>query len=103
MANVLYDRLIAPHAGNTACFLSQASRPDITYADFVVMTARMAHALVAHGVAPGDRVVVQAPKCAEMVALYAATVQCGAVFLPLNTAYTRDEVAYFVGDATPRV
>ena len=29
--------------------------------------------------------------------------QCGAVFLPLNTAYTRDEVAYFVGDATPRV
>ncbi|MEL6800558.1 MAG: malonyl-CoA synthase [Pseudomonadota bacterium] len=103
MANVLYDRLIAPHAGNTACFLSQASRADITYADFVVMTARMAHALVAHGVAPGDRVVVQAPKCAEMVALYAATVQCGAVFLPLNTAYTRDEVAYFVGDATPRV
>lgn len=103
MANVLYDSLVAPHAGNEACFLSQPAGPDISYADFVAMTAQMAHALVANGVAPGDRVVVQAPKCAEMVALYAATVQCGAVFLPLNTAYTRDEVAYFVGDASPRV
>jgi malonyl-CoA/methylmalonyl-CoA synthetase len=38
-----------------------------------------------------------------MVGLYAATIQSGAVFLPLNTAYKLDELAYFVEDATPRI
>ncbi len=33
--------------------------------------------------------------------LYLATLKVGAVFLPLNTAYTAAEVDYFVGDAEP--
>ena len=33
--------------------------------------------------------------------LYLATLKVGAVFLPLNTAYTQAEVEYFVGDAEP--
>ncbi|MXQ07861.1 AMP-binding protein [Alphaproteobacteria bacterium GH1-50] len=102
-ANHLYDSLILPHAGKDACFLRQDGKPDLTFRDFAELSARLAHVLVAHGVAPGDRVVVQAPKTIQMVALYIATVQAGAVFLPLNTAYTQDEVAYFVGDAEPRV
>ncbi|WP_299376388.1 malonyl-CoA synthase [uncultured Tateyamaria sp.] len=101
MANHLYDHLIAPHAQNTHPFLVQDGADDISYAAFVRQVARMAHRLRKSGLDVGDRVVVQAPKTVEMVMLYAATVQAGGVFLPLNTAYTRDEVAYFVGDATP--
>ena len=101
--NHLYDHLFAPHAGNGATFLARHDAPDVSFHGFLQRAAQMAHALVAAGVSPGDRVVVQAPKTVEMVALYAACVQAGGVFLPLNTAYTRDEVAYFVGDAAPKV
>jgi len=103
VSNHLYTALIAPHADSTAPFLIRDTAPDLSFADFTTMVARMAHVLVAHGLTPGDRVVVQAPKTVEMVALYIATIQAGGVFLPLNTAYTPDEVSYFVGDASPRI
>ena len=35
--------------------------------------------------------------------LYLARVRAGAVFLPLNTAYTLAELEYFLGDAEPAV
>jgi malonyl-CoA/methylmalonyl-CoA synthetase len=49
------------------------------------------------------RVAVQVDKSVEAIALYLATIRAGAVFLPLNTAYTRAEVGYFLEDAEPRV
>ncbi len=63
---------------------------------------RMAAALAAKGVQPGDRVAVQVAKTIQAIELYLGTVMAGGVFLPLNTAYTAPEVAYFIGDATPR-
>jgi malonyl-CoA/methylmalonyl-CoA synthetase len=51
----------------------------------------------------GDRVAVQVEKSVEAIALYLATIRAGAVFLPINSAYTRAEVDYFLGDAEPRV
>ena len=103
MSNHAYDHLIARHAENDACFLKRDDAPPVSYAAFVELVAQIAHVLRDSGLKPGDRVVVQAPKCVEMVALYAATLQAGGVFLPLNTAYKRDEVAYFAEDATPRI
>lgn len=44
----------------------------------------MAHALVQAGVTPGDRVVVQAPKLLDAIALYGAALQVGAAYLLLN-------------------
>src|SRR5690606_11614030 len=77
--------------------------PTVSYREFGAEIARLAGALVALGVEPGDRVVVQAPKSVRALALYGACVQSGAVLLPLNTAYTAAEVDYFVGDAQARV
>ena len=58
--------------------------------------------LVGAGVRPGDRVIVQAPKLLDTLALYGGAVQAGVVYLPLNTAYTQAEVSYFAQDAMPR-
>ena len=55
------------------------------------------------GVAPGDRVAVQVEKSPEAMLLYLACLRAGAVYLPLNTAYTPAEIDYFLGDAEPRV
>ncbi len=61
----------------------------------------MANVLVARGVKPGDRVAVQVEKSVANIVLYLGTVRAGAVYLPLNTAYTLNELDYFIGDAEP--
>ncbi len=74
-----------------------------TYGDLDRASARFAAVLRGRGVEPGDRVLVQAPKSMEAVALYLGVLRCGGVYVPLNTAYTEREVDFFVGDASPRV
>ncbi|MDE1568470.1 malonate--CoA ligase [Aquabacter sp. P-9] len=74
-----------------------------TYADALALSARLAHLLVARGVKPGDRVAVQVEKSWTALALYLAAVRAGAVYLPLNTAYTLAEIEYFLSDAEPTV
>jgi len=74
-----------------------------SYADVEAGAARMAGALVSLGVEPGDRVAVQIEKSLQAVLLYLGCARAGAVFLPLNTAYTPAEVEYFLTDAEPTV
>ena len=74
-----------------------------SYGGFFGNAESVAAALVRAGVKPGDRVAVQAPKTASMLELYVGSVMAGAVFLPLNTAYTPTEVGYFLNDARPRL
>ncbi len=74
---------------------------DISYAELDAAVQRMAGALLARGVGVGDRVLVQVPKTPEAVALYLACLKVGAVYAPINTAYTEREVAYFLADAEP--
>lgn len=103
MTNPLHDRLFAPQRGNRDIFLVLADDREIAHRDFHAMAGRFAHALRKAGVEPGDRVALQAKKSAEALAVYAACVMAGAVFLPLNTAYTPAEIGYFVSDAGARL
>jgi malonyl-CoA/methylmalonyl-CoA synthetase len=99
MTNRLFDRLMAVGApGATAM---EASARTYSYAEIDLETARMAHALSALGVTAGDRIAVQVEKSAENLLLYISSLRVGAVYLPLNTAYTLSELAYFIGDAEP--
>jgi malonyl-CoA/methylmalonyl-CoA synthetase len=97
------------YAGLETCFRADRSRtfamqPDgaiLTYAEVNASSARYANALRDVGVSTGDRVAVQVEKGMEMVALYLGCLRAGAVFLPLNPAYTPVELEYFLGDAEP--
>ncbi|MGY4484114.1 acyl-CoA synthetase (AMP-forming)/AMP-acid ligase II [Bradyrhizobium sp. LM3.2] len=73
----------------------------ISYGDLIARAGQMANVLVARGVKPGDRVAVQVEKSVANIVLYLATVRAGAVYLPLNSAYTLNELDYFIGDAEP--
>ncbi|MGW1418810.1 malonate--CoA ligase [Bradyrhizobium manausense] len=73
----------------------------ISYGDLIARAGQMANVLVARGVKPGDRVAVQVEKSVVNIVLYLGTVRAGAVYLPLNTAYTLNELDYFIGDAEP--
>ncbi|HEY5929797.1 MAG TPA: malonyl-CoA synthase [Burkholderiales bacterium] len=66
-------------------------------------SARLANLLVALGAERGDRIAVQVEKSPESLFLYLACLRAGLVYLPLNTAYQRGELSYFIGDAEPRV
>ena len=73
----------------------------ISYGYLIARAGQMANVLVARGVKPGDRVAVQVEKSVANIVLYLGTVRAGAVYLPLNTAYTLNELDYFIGDAEP--
>jgi malonyl-CoA/methylmalonyl-CoA synthetase len=66
-------------------------------------SAMMANLLTSLGLPAGARVAVQVEKSVEALALYLATLRAGLVFLPLNTAYQKSEIEYFVTDAEPAV
>jgi malonyl-CoA/methylmalonyl-CoA synthetase len=84
-------------------FIVKADGTTLSYGDMLERTAQMANALVLSGVEPGDRVAVQVEKTVENLLLYLATLRVGAVYLPLNTAYTLTELDYFMGDAEPKL
>ncbi len=84
-----------------APFLTTPDGATVTYGALRDQVARRAAALVARGVTPGDRVLCQIEKSPEGLYLYLATVWAGAVFVPLNTAYTAAELDYFLADAAP--
>ncbi len=73
------------------------------FGDLDRLSARFASALRRRGIGRGDRVIVQVEKSIEAVALYLACLRTGAIFVPLNTAYTPSEVDHFVEDAEPRL
>jgi malonyl-CoA/methylmalonyl-CoA synthetase len=73
----------------------------ISYGDLIALAGQTANVLVQAGVKPGDRVAAQTEKSVQALVLYLATVRAGAVYLPLNTAYTLNELEYFIGDAEP--
>ena len=74
-----------------------------TYGDAARRSAQIAHALRARGVQPGDRVLLQVEKSPAALMVYLACVRSGSVLLPMNPAYTADDVAYLVADAEPTV
>jgi malonyl-CoA/methylmalonyl-CoA synthetase len=73
----------------------------ISYGDLVARAGQTANVLASRGVKPGDRVAAQTEKSVPALVLYLATVRTGAVYLPLNTAYTLNELEYFITDAEP--
>lgn len=75
----------------------------VGYAQFDRLSRLLAANLQQRGVTPGDRIAAQVEKSVEAVALYIACLRVGAVFVPLNTAYTLAELDYFLRDCEPRI
>jgi len=103
MAAYLYDQFArrAPSPGKV--FIETPEGRKVTYGDLAAGSARIANVLADRGVVAGDRVAAQVDKSPDAILLYLACLRAGAVFLPLNTAYTPAEIEYFLGDARPRV
>jgi len=84
-----------------APFLILPDATTITYAQAFARSGQMANLFRAAGVKPGDRIAVQVEKSADALLTYLAALRIGAVYLPLNTAYTPAELRFFLSDAGP--
>ncbi|MEU6534580.1 AMP-binding protein [Streptomyces sp. NPDC047000] len=70
-----------------------------TYARFAADVERLACALLADGVAKGDRVGIWAVNCPEWVLVQYATARIGAIMVNINPAYRTHEVEYVLNQA----
>ncbi|MFJ8141727.1 non-ribosomal peptide synthase/polyketide synthase [Streptomyces sp. NPDC096013] len=88
-----------------------AARPDetalihedvrLTYAELDARAAKLAHALVARGAGPEQVVALAVPRSADMIVAEVAVLKSGAAYLPVDTDYPADRIAYMLADARP--
>ncbi len=103
MSDNLFETLHAGFAGRMERpFLAAPDAAPLSYGEVVQRSAAFAGALRAVRVDVGDRVLVQVEKSADAIATWLACLRMGAVYVPLNVAYTQEELAYYLDDAAPR-
>lgn len=103
MTNYLFDEIRTPSLHRNAEIFAITDDCEVSFGALFGGALRIAAVLRDAGVEPGDRVAAQVSKSITALQLYIGCVAAGGVFLPLNTAYTDEEVTYFVNDAAPRV
>ena len=101
-SNHLFDAIFEPTKQSLELFLIN-NNGEITYSEFHKTINQIANLLVQKGMRPGERVAVQAEKSNLQIALYAATLKAGGVYLPLNTGYTLSELEYFIEDSGAKI
>lgn len=85
------------------CCIETLDQRYYSYRDIERASAKIANLLSSLNLSAGARIAVQVEKSPEALLLYLATLRAGYVFLPLNTAYQRQEIQYFIDDAKPEV
>ncbi|ESW77521.1 MULTISPECIES: malonyl-CoA synthase [unclassified Mesorhizobium] len=103
MSNHLFDAFRARMPTPGRLLMEAEDGRSISYGEMLARSAQLAHVVSQLGVEAGDCVAVQVEKSPEAIFLYLACLRAGAIFLPLNTAYTLTELDYFFRDAEPRL
>ena len=101
MSNHLFDALSKYMQHSDKGLILKSNGTSFTYKTFFDQAAKTASFFISMGIVPGDRIAVIAHKSIYILATYIASIQCGAVFLPLNPAYTAHELRHFLSDADP--
>ncbi|QDQ27202.1 amino acid adenylation domain-containing protein [Chitinimonas arctica] len=75
----------------------------LSYRETRAQVADLAARMRADGVGLGDIVAVALPRSVQLSLALMATLELGAAYLPLDTGYPDERLAYMVGDAKPRL
>ncbi|MEE1764997.1 non-ribosomal peptide synthetase [Streptomyces sp. SP18BB07] len=75
----------------------------VTYGDFDARVNRLAHALRARGVGPESRVAVMLPRSVDLIVALWAVLKAGAAYVPIDTGYPADRIAYILADSGARL
>ncbi len=72
---------------------------ELTFEHLQDQSRRLANALLAHGVARGDRIGILLPQCPETLIAHLAAYRIGAIALPLFTLFGPDAIEYRLNDS----
>ncbi|MCF1594999.1 non-ribosomal peptide synthetase [Streptomyces muensis] len=75
----------------------------VTYGEFNTRVNRLAHALRARGVGPESRVAVMLPRSVDLMVALWAVIKAGAAYVPIDTGYPADRIAYILDDSGARL
>ncbi|MGH8228450.1 MAG: AMP-binding protein [Steroidobacteraceae bacterium] len=78
-------------------------RVEVTYADLDARSNRLAHALIARGVSPGDRVALLSYNRLDYAVVTQAVAKCGAILVPMNFRFGAAEIRHVLTNAEPKV
>ncbi|MEU8893315.1 amino acid adenylation domain-containing protein [Streptomyces sp. NPDC048442] len=76
---------------------------ELSYAELNGRVNRLARLLVGRGAGPESVVAIAVPRSVEMVVAVLAVLKSGAAYLPIDTEYPADRIAYLLEDARPRL
>ncbi|WP_242884761.1 non-ribosomal peptide synthetase [Actinomadura litoris] len=74
---------------------------ELSYAELNARVDALARVLVGRGVGAGDLVAVALPRSVELVVALLAVMRSGAAFVPIDTSYPSDRIAFMIEDASP--
>ena len=75
----------------------------LTYRQLDQASGRVAAALAAEGIKPGDRVALQLPNISQFLISYFGILKAGGIVVPLNVLLKAPEVAFHLGDSGARI
>ena len=96
------ERTVAVHGAREA-LVDVPSGRRWTYTELLADVDAVAKALMAKGVAAGDRIGIWAPNCPEWTILQYATARMGAILVNVNPAYRTHELTYVVNQSGMRM
>ncbi|MDJ0840184.1 MAG: amino acid adenylation domain-containing protein [Acidobacteriota bacterium] len=96
----LFAASVAAHAGAVAI---QDPRESITYAQLDAQSNGLAHALIARGVRPGDRVAIGVARARDMITAQLAVLKTGAAYVPLQLDQPGARLAAILTESGARV
>jgi len=92
-----------PNTTALSFFRSGLKETTLTYAELEQDAIRMANTLLGWGVRTGDRVAFCLEKSLFFVVAHLASLKIGAISVPLNPGFKKEELTYLLGDAEPKV
>ena len=98
LASRLLAASLAARPNQTAFIDANGAR---SYADLADEIKKVSAALIAQGLAPGDRVLLCMVDSGGLVGAFLGAITAGVVPVLLNTVLTADDYAYVLGDAEP--
>lgn len=96
------NRALAKHAARPFLIEPSSDRA-ITYGESHERASALASALSGLGLAPGDRLAISLPNCAELPLVYLASLLAGVTVVPLGSGFGRRELREIVGRVHPSI
>ncbi len=94
----LFDRSLLGRRDESALEFQGQS---LTFGQIEARSNRLARALLARGLGPGDRLCVYLANCVETIDLFLACAKTGVIFVLINILYREREISHILRDAEP--